>query len=311
MNSISDLVGNGPIAIRPIKSSKGRVDAWAVQGTKRVVALQEVGTAIDNGPVIAVPVKTRGKTKSPLNEMYSRCQLGVSEPENRRNWQAAERLKGILEEAEKSHAPLQEPAADWWDIHDWHSTIDWDALAADPDGTYQGIDTYSNFSEDTGMVQGEHGDLEDSDSTDGTEPFANLRWNVYRDLPQAVTRIHAKQVIALAAETLETDFPILIALIEKGWTAAMIGETQGYAASGATARACGMGMLRSALRKLDCFFVKLDRLENGTEPTRQVWRLVGTPLWLFDGIPKAWTWRKPPESADNDNKPQNQQATGT
>ena len=194
MKTISEVVGNGPIEIRPIKRSKGRATEWAVHGTKRIIALQEVGTAIDNGPVIAVPVKTRGKTKSPLNEMYSRCQLGISEPENRRNWKAAERLKGILDEAEKSHAPIQAPAADWWDIHDWHSTIDWDALTADPDGTYQGIDTYSNFSADPGMTQGEHGDFEDSDSTDGAEPFANLRWNVYRDLPQAVTRIHAKQV---------------------------------------------------------------------------------------------------------------------
>lgn len=308
MKPISDVVGNGPIEIRPIKSSKGRTNAWAVQGTRRVVALQEVGTTVDNGPAISIPVKTRGKTKSPLNEMYSRCQLGISEPENRRNWQAAERLKRILEEAEKSHAPLQAPADDWWDICDWRETIDWAALAADPEGKYRGID----HAELPGTLGDDRGDDEDAaEQKDEAEPFDNLRFNIHRDLPPAVSRIHAKQVIALAAETLESDYPILIALIQKGWTASMIGETQGYAESSATARACGMGMLRNALRKLDSFFVKLDRLENGAEPTRQVWRLVGTPLWLFDGIPKAWTWRKPPEGADNDNKPQNQQATGT
>jgi hypothetical protein len=135
------------------------------------------------------------------------------------------------------------------------------------------------------------------------------RFNVFRDLGVTSLPTYRKQVVGLAADVLELDFPLLEAVLIKHWTARMCGETQ-YS-DGASARAAGSAMIRCAMRKLVQFFKKLDAMEarGEFEDIRKTWPLVGGAMWPFDGIPCEWTKARTATApaASNDNR----QASGS
>jgi hypothetical protein len=91
-------------------------------------------------------------------------------------------------------------------------------------------------------------------------------------------------------DVLASDYPILMAAIDRNWTARDIGETEGYK-DRVTAAACGKGMLRGSLKKLTTFFLSLDRVEIDGHPHKVVWPLVGTQAWIFAEMPDV-RWKR-------------------
>jgi hypothetical protein len=305
-------------------NAKANEDAFAFHPGSTVTLGEKVSIG-DDGPSPSAAANDnkahRGKTEWPFRALYHGGKLGVGEIENRRHWSAALRLKRIMADARGEEA-LDIVENDWWDLVDWRVAIEWDKLIKDPDGTFQGLHVEdfgaAEKREELRRDQGGPKKYKDTNSHDSYSCVDNGSWNVFRDLAPAALLVLNKQTVALAADWLGSDYRVLIAAIDKGWTAAMIGETEGYTLGSATARACGIGMLRSALRNLSDFFVKLDRLESGeaavkgarstvaqtpvkspegvtlnpkpapAPPLAALWTLVGTPMWIFDGIPAAW-----------------------
>jgi hypothetical protein len=211
----------------------------------------------------------------PFQEMHSRGELGVSEVENRRHWREGKRFKEIYDAA---HGDVQEDSA----AANWVSLVQ---PFLRPEGAVVPIEDG-----DQGISLSDDGEFEDGGTLPAFEVVDCASFNVFRDLPPAALTTQYKQVVALAADVLGGHYPVLVHLLTKGWTAQMLGETEGFV-DRASASACGKGMLRAALRQLSTFFMKLDRLEQEGEPTQCAWRLVGTPAWQFVDVPDV-RWKR-------------------
>lgn len=232
-------------------------------------------STLDNGPVLSAANDNNANArrnlgeptqKYPLKELYNRGELGINETENRRHWFDSQRFKQLLIDSRGEQ--LQATAQDEWrellmPFLEGFSRDVIGSMTADP------ISTLSDDME-----------FEDCATVDSCSAVDFARWDVFRDIPPAAQLIQAQQTVALAANVLGSDFPLLCAAIDRGWTARMVGETEGFT-DRASASACGKGMIRSALRNLSRFYVGLQRLEWGLEGAKQIWPIVGTDAWRF------------------------------
>ncbi|MDH2357695.1 hypothetical protein QCM80_45345 [Bradyrhizobium sp. SSUT112] len=217
----------------------------------------------------------------PLKEMYEKGDLGINEIENRNHWFAVVRLKRVLSDSREEPDNRAVVQDDWRELVPEYLEIHEDSLIVQP-----ATDEHS-------MKQDFDPEFVDS-FKDGPGFVDNASWNPHRDIPPHARCLQAKQTLALAADILASDYPIIIAAVDRRWTLRQIGETEGYK-DRVTAAACGKGMLRSSLRKLSTFFLSLDRVEIGGHDHRAVWPLVGTAGWLFAEMPDVrWKREKEP-----------------
>lgn len=227
----------------------------------------------------------RGQTGWPLRELFARGELGISEIENRRHWQAVMRFKRTYE---YSSEPAPSCSEDWRDLML--------PIAATADV----LEAISPLPDDTASVRDDDGEWVDGGTTllgNGVDCSA---FDVYRDIPPPGEEISSKQTLALAATALGPAYPIVVAAVCRGWNLQQIGETEvEIGSNGATARGVGKGMLRLALRSLTAFWLAFDRHVEGT-PLIRTWPLVATPAWLFADMPDI-RWRRGTTKADNDN----------
>lgn len=226
----------------------------------------------------------RGPTGWPLRELFARGELGISEIENRRHWEACLRFK-------RAHVYSAEPVPS--DAEDWRDLMLPVAATAD-------VQPLEPLPADTASVRDDDGEWVDG----GTASLGNVvdcsAFDAYRDIPPPGEEISAKQTIALAATVLSAEYPIIVAAVCRGWNLQQIGETEvEIGSNGATARSVGKGMLRLALRSLTAFWLAFDRHVEGT-PLIRTWPLVATPAWLFADMPDI-RWRRGTTKADNDN----------
>ncbi|TIP28251.1 MAG: hypothetical protein E5X67_12010 [Mesorhizobium sp.] len=217
----------------------------------------------------------RGPTAWPLREQYNRGELGISEVENRRHFFAASRFRRDHEAA----GTYRDDRAG----EDWRELL----LEATHVAGFVPIGENGN----TLVFDGEADAWKDGGEII-SDVVDNGGFNVFRDLPYAAGSIHARQVIALAADVLGTCYPIVVAAACRNWTLLQLGETEAEIGSPpATLRSIGEGLLRVALRELSAFYVKMDRAEAGETALKPTWPLVGTPAWLFADMPTP-AWRR-------------------
>ncbi len=230
----------------------------------------------------------RGPTGWPLHGLFARGELGISEIENRRHWQAAQRFKQTYE---YSAEPIPNDREEWRDLM-LPLTADADALDGGEDMAPLPDDSVADHDDD-----GEWNDA-------GTAALGNVvdcsAFDAFRDTPAPGEEISAKQTLALAATALGPAYPVVVAAVCRGWNLQQIGETEvEIGSNAATARGVGKGMLRIALRSLTAFWLAFDRHVEGT-PLIRTWPLVATPAWLFADMPDI-RWRRGTTEADNDN----------
>lgn len=213
----------------------------------------------------------------PLKVMYEKGDLGINEIENRHHWRDVLRLKRILDDSRYEPDNSANVNDDWRELVDEYLEIHENSMIVEP------------VSDDYSMEQNFNPEFVDS-FKDGPGFVDNNTWNPYRDIAPHAKWLHAKQIVALAADILSCDYPILMAVIDRNWTIRQIGETEGYT-DRITAAACGKGMVRGSLRKLTKFFLALDRVEiNGNAP-KVVWPLVGSSAWMFAEMPDV-RWKR-------------------
>jgi hypothetical protein len=188
-----------------------------------------------------------------LQEMAQRGELGIHEPENRRHWFDAERLKRDI--AISTGELLNDSAAN-----------DWRELAAPHIGPEP-----ESLATDTGLILVDDLEFQDSDVPGECAVVDNAEGEC-----DQIRFLQARQVISLAEDVLGDDYTVLTSAIVNNWTARTIGENEGFM-DRASASACGKGMLRSALRNLSRFYLRLDRLEHSGCRPLDVWPLIGTP----------------------------------
>jgi hypothetical protein len=229
-----------------------------------------VGT-VDNGPnlkaandnnALARKINSGVVKRYPLKEMFERGDLGINEIENRRHWFDSQRFK-------KVHANARgEPD---------NSEDNWRELLQEFFEGYMNNVVTAIDGGDKGLSLSDDMEFEDSATPADFGAVDNAGWSPY-DLAPLAHQSYAQQVVALMADVLGSDYRVLCAAIERGWTSQQIGETEGYTDRG-SASACGKGMLRSALRNLSRFYVGLDRLEERGGRPPDVWPLVGAYTW--------------------------------
>lgn len=229
----------------------------------------------DTRTPLAANDNKRGPTAWPLREQFNRGELGISEVENRRHFQAATRFRRDHDVAGTYR-------------HDDAET-DWRELLLEATHLAGFVPMGENgntlvLDEDTGLWK------------DGGEIIMDVvdngGWNVFRDLPYAAGSIQARQVVALAADVLGSCYPIVVAAACRNWTLLQLGETEAEVGSPpASLRSIGKGLLRVALRELSSFYMKMDRAEAGEVKPLPTWPLVGTPAWLFADMPTP-AWRR-------------------
>jgi hypothetical protein len=219
----------------------------------------EIVATLDNGPDIQAANEnnliarsnTVGTAKSyPLKEMYERGELGINEPENRRHWFDSQRFKKVHINARGE--PDNDTAQNEWR----------EIMMPFFEGFCDNL--VASFGKDVGLGLSDDMEFEDSSTPSSCEVVDSAGWNPTRDLAPHAHQLYAQQVVALMADVLGSDYKVLCAGIERGWTGREIGETEGFK-DRASASACGKGMLRSALRNLSRFYVCLDRLEERGE----------------------------------------------
>jgi hypothetical protein len=206
---------------------------------------------VDNGP-IPVAANDNQPVRYHLKEMAQRGELGTNEPENRRHWLAAERLKRDI--AVLNGEPLNDSAA-----HDWRELA--------PEYMGEGIGT---LTKDVGLQLSDDVEFEDTDSPGECAVVDNAEGEF-----DQIRVLRTRQVVSLAKEFLGHDFGVLESFIVNNWTARAMGENELFINS-ATAAACGKGMMRSALRNLARFYDNLDRLELSGDRPLDIWPLIGT-----------------------------------
>jgi len=202
-------------------------------------------------------------TSHPIREMFERGDLGINEIENRHHWFDAERFRRV-------HADARgEPDT---------SNDNWRELLLEfYEGFFDNIVT--STSADDGLVLNDDMEFEDTNTPTDYEAVDFSGWQPTKDLAPHLRQLFSQQVVALMTDVLGSDYAVLCAAIERGWTRQQIGETQGYR-DRASASACGKGMLCSALRNLSRFYRCLDRIEERGDRPQDVWPLVGTLNWL-------------------------------
>jgi hypothetical protein len=117
-------------------------------------------------------------------------------------------------------------------------------------------ETAVSFAKDAGLTLNDDGEFQDTDVPNDCATVDNAEGEY-----DQIRTLHARQVVSLAEDVLGHDYKVLTSLIIDNWTARTIGENEGYM-NRATASAFGMGMIRSVLRNLSRFYLKLDRLEQ-------------------------------------------------
>jgi hypothetical protein len=289
MRTITTEVGSGPINILTPTDldDDGRADVrilqtnddddTALDGKRQKTEISyrpdqpmseaTVVKSIDNGRTLQ-PANDNQHARYHLKEMAQRGELGTTEPENRRHWFDAERLKRDIAISEGE--PLNDSAA-----------IDWRELAL----PYLG-ETMQSLAADPGLSPNDDLEFEDTEVPGECAVVDNAEGEC-----DQIRTLHARQVVSLAEDVLGHDFSVLKSTIVSNWTARMIGEDEGFM-DRATASACGKGMLRSALRNLSRFYLKLDRLERCDERPHDVWPLVGTPRSRLSVVsPGPFRWQ--------------------
>jgi hypothetical protein len=321
MRTITDEVGSGPIQIitnevdeigsthesseLPSRSEEreavlredidratgldGKRESCELNLSGKTVQLGTLVHTVDNGPdaeaandndIFARQMNSADKRPYPVKELFERGDLGVGRFENLELWLAAQRFKEVHADA-KGDAKNDTTKDDWREL-----------LMPFLEGI--GGDCMTSLDSDNGLGLSDDMEFEDSSTSDPGNAFSNGGWCVFRDMPPPALIVHAKQTVALAADVLGSDYPVLCAAVLRGYTIYRLGEKEGYK-DRASASACGKGLLRSALRKLSAFFARLDHLEADVEPgkeerrPRQVWPLVGTTEWWPVEFPgDAW-----------------------
>ena len=215
-----------------------------------------IADTVDNGPNfqaandndVLARKSTLGTTNFPLKEMYARGELGINELENRRHSFDAEWFKGV-------HADARgEPD---------NSRDDWREILLDFfEGFFDNLVT--SFETDGGLCLSDDLEFEDSSTPAHCEVVDNSGWDPTRDLAPHAHQLYAQQTVSLLKDVLGSDYQILCAVIDWGWTAREVGETEGFK-DRASASACGKGMIRCALRNLSRFCTSLGRLEERGE----------------------------------------------
>lgn len=290
MRTVIDDVGLGPITIRDIddidvltdeRTTPRRdcsEDGAMLGGQRHRIGINyrpdrppqaALANAVDNGPLPA-PANDNRPVRYHLKEMAQRGDLGVNEPENRRHWFNAERLKRDM--ATSNGEPLSESASD-----------DWRELAMD----YMG-EALRSFDSDNGLALSDDMEFEDGGAPNGGCSVVDNDASE----PDGERAIRSKQIIALAVEVLGPDFAVLKSAIQDNWTSRTIGENELFM-DRVTAAACGKGMLRSALRNLTRFYDGLDRLEATGERPHDVWPLIGTHSKQYPPVVRSrdFPWR--------------------
>lgn len=206
---------------------------------------------VDNGRC-PKPANDNRNARYHLQEMAQRGELGKNEPENRRHWFDAERLKRHI--AISNGEPLNDSAAN-----------DWRELAQEYIGEEIG-----SFTGDIGLHLSDDVEFEDTNVPGECAVVDNAEGEC-----DQIGLLYARQVVALAERVLGDDFVVLKSVIVDNWTARAVGEDELFM-DRASASACGKGMIRSALRNLSRFYANLDRLELSDQRPLDVWPLIGT-----------------------------------
>jgi hypothetical protein len=293
LQTITDEVGFGPIGVyappdfdedvraderKPISQTDGNITS-EMDGKQRKIEISyrpdkpppttTLANALDNGRQ-PQPLNDNRPSRYHIREMAQRGELGINEPENRRHSFDAGRLKRDI--AMSTGEFLSDSAAsDWRELALPHLDLD---------------ETIVSFARDTGLTLNDDGEFQDTDVPNDCATVDNAEGEY-----EQIRTLHARQVISLAEDVLGDDYKVLTSLILDNWTARTIGENEGYM-NRATASACGIGMIRSALRNLSRFYLKLDRLEHGGERPPDVWPLIGTPKSIATPVlPGPFRWR--------------------
>jgi hypothetical protein len=293
LQTITDEVGSGPIGVyaphdfdedvraderKPISQTNGNITS-EMDGKQRTIKisyrpdkpppLTTLVNALDGGPQ-PQPSNDNRPARYHLREMAQRGELGINEPENRRHWFDACRLKRDISTSTGEF--LNDSAAsDWRELALPHLDLD---------------ETIVSFARDNGLTLNDDGEFQDTDVPNDCATVDNAEGEY-----DQIRTLHTRQVVSLAEDVLGHDYKVLTYLILDNWTARTIGENEGYM-NRATASACGIGMIRSALRNLSRFYLKLDRLEQSGERPVDVWPLVGTPKRSVPAVcPGPFRWQ--------------------
>jgi hypothetical protein len=268
MSTITDEVGSGQIQISmpvgveehrgieyrssvPAKSNPLR-KAPISYNPDRPLPRDSLVNAVDNGRCLK-PANDNRHDRYHLQEMAQRGELGTNEPENRRHWVDAERLKRHI--AISNGEPLNDSAAN-----------DWRELAPEYIGEEIG-----SLAGDIGLHLSDDVEFEDTNVPDECAVVDHAEGEC-----DQIRLLRGRQVISLAERVLGHDFAVLKSVVVDNWTARMVGEDELFM-DRASASACGKGMIRSALRNLSRFYANLDRLELSDQRPLDVWPLIGTP----------------------------------
>lgn len=185
-----------------------------------------------------------------LQGMANREELGVNIYESLRNWTVSERFRRDAAIA-RGEPVAYRPGDDWRETREEY--------VGQPDAPLAAKDHALSLSDDL--------EFEDVGVPD-PQPDATAESN-------AICFLYAQQLMDVMHDVLGHDFEVLKHVIVENWSAQMLGEDEGFI-NRASASACGKGLIRAALRNLDRFYTKLDRLEqNGSRP-QDVWPLIGT-----------------------------------
>jgi hypothetical protein len=206
---------------------------------------------LDDGRVVP-PANDNKPSRYHLKEMAKRDELGINEPENRRLWSVAERLKRDI--AISSGESRNDSAA-----HDWPALM-LPYIGPEPE----------SFVTDVGLILNDESELEDSDVPGECAVVDNAEGEYDQN-----RFLHTREIVMLAEDVLGSDYTVLTSAIVDNWTIRMIGENE-LCMDRATASGCGKGMLRSALRNLARFYDSLDRLELSGDRPLDVWPLIAT-----------------------------------
>ena len=231
---------------------------------------------------------TRRATRWPFQEQFNRGELGISEPENQRHYSDGLRFL-------RHYTACLEPIAD--SVPDG-ITHDWRELFPQI-GTTDEAEVITTLGQNDGPLKLSD-DMEWVDDGGAvSEVFDNSGFNVFRDLPSAAQSINHKQIVSLAADVLGGSYPVCVALLVSRFNLLELGETEGLV-DPASARSCGKGMMRAAMRDLSAFFRALDRAEADAASLKSLWPLlgerrawsqVGTPTWQSVDAPDM-RWRR-------------------
>lgn len=156
------------------------------------------------------------RTKYPSKEIYEQGELGRSEIENRKHSAAAQCFKRGLSDSRAEGS--NDTAKDEWReiMMPFLEGIFTDTMVAVA-GLY-----------DEGLGLDDNCEFSDTATPDHGEVVHYAKWDVSRDLPPPVEIIQAKQTIALAANVLGSDYAVLCAVVDRGWSVRQVGETEGY-----------------------------------------------------------------------------------